>query len=296
MDYSYIHAFLQVVTYRNISKAASSMYISQSNLSAKISRMEEELGFQVFIRSRGKHTIELTPKGQQFLIYAQQIDYSLRRIKSLKSEDERTFLSIGANDSIHQFTLNDFYQKFIVDHPKICLWLHTYHSSDIYTNIMNNRFDLGIVSNPREISGIKTIPLFDEPLFIIARRDSPYFNGITPDQLPGKEEIFMAYGDRYIQWHEQYWPDRQYFIRLSDASDLDSFMITKEKWALIGASKALQYMKTDKYSIYRLSIEPPLMSFYLVEKENKYQAYASEIYKEELFQFLRNNVNVISKV
>lgn len=296
MDYSYIHAFLQVATYRNISKAASSMYISQSNLSAKISRMEEELGFQVFIRSRGKHNIELTPKGEEFLIYAQQIDYSLRKISSLKNEEERTFLSIGANDGIHQFTLYDFYQKFIIEHPKICLGLHTYHSSDIYTNIMNNRFDLGIVSNPREISGLKTIPLFDEPLFIIARRDSPYFNGITPEQLPGNEEVFMAYNDEYKQWHDRLWPNRQYFIRLSDASDLESFMITKDKWALIGISKALQYMKTEKYSIYRLSTEPPVNSFYLVEKESKYEPYASEIYKEELFKYLKKNENIIPRI
>lgn len=296
MDYSYIHAFLQVVTYRNISKAASSMYISQSNLSAKILKLEDDLGFQLFIRSRGKHNIELTPKGEIFLIYAQQIEYSTRKIEALKTEEERTFLSIGANDGIHQFTLKDFYQEFIIKHPNICLGLHTYHSSDIYTNIMNNRFDLGIVSNPRDISGITTIPLFDEPLFIIARRDSPYYNGITPNKLPGNEEIFMSYTDEYKQWHEIYWPNRQYFIRLSDASDLVSFMVTKDKWSMIGASKAIQLMNTDDYSIFRLSVEPPTISYYLVEKDNKYQAYASEIYKEELFKFLKKNVNIISKI
>lgn len=296
MDYSYIHAFLQVVTYRNISNAASSMYISQSNLSAKISKLEEDLGFQLFIRSRGKHNIELTPRGEMFLLYAQQIEYSARKIEALKTEEDRTFLAIGANEGIHQFTLKSFYQKFIIDHKNICLSLHTYHSSDIYTNIMNNRFDLGIVSNPRNITGLATIPLYDEPLFIITRRDSPYFNGISPAELPGKEEIFVSYTDEYKQWHERYWPNRQYFIRLSDASDIDSFMITKEKWAFIGSSKALQFMDTEKYSIFSLSEQPPSLSYYLVEKENKYQAYASEILKNELFEFLRNNVNTISKV
>ena len=67
MEFSVISAFMAVVNYRSISKAAASLYVSQSNLSARIAKLEKEIGYQLFIRQRGKHIIELTPKGEQFL-------------------------------------------------------------------------------------------------------------------------------------------------------------------------------------------------------------------------------------
>lgn len=296
MDNEDIHAFLEVVLYRNISKAAAAMYISQSNLSARIARLEDRIGFQLFIRSRGRHNIELTPKGEIFLQYAKQIDYSIRQIQNLKNSEERSFLSVGANTGIHQFTLRTFYQDFTVRHPEICLGLHSYHSSDIYTNVLNNRFELGIVSNPKDIPGVMTSPLFDEPLFIIARRDSPYYNGMTPEQLAAKDEIFIAYTESYRRWHNRYWPDRQYHVRLSDASDLVSFLTDSKKWAFVSASTALLLMKENRYSIYRLLIDTPNISFFLVEKNIKYQSQAAQTYKKELFEFLKNDINVIARI
>lgn len=296
MDNEDIHAFLEVVLYRNISKAAAAMYISQSNLSARIARLEDRIGFQLFIRSRGRHNIELTPKGEIFLQYAEQIDYSLRQIRTIRNMEDRSFLSIGANNGIHQFTLNPFYQEFTVRHPEICLGLHTYHSSDIYTNVINNRFELGIVSNPKDIPGITTSPLFDEPLFVLARRDSPYYNGMTPEQLSGKDEIFIAYTESFHKWHDRYWPDNQYHIRLSDASDIISFMNDNKKWAFVSASSALRLLKENLFSIYRLLIDTPNFSFYLVEKNIKYQSQAAQIYKKELIEFLRNDINVIARI
>ena len=55
MEFSFISAFMAVVNYRSISKAAASLYVSQSNLSARIAKLEKEIGYQLFIRQRGKH-------------------------------------------------------------------------------------------------------------------------------------------------------------------------------------------------------------------------------------------------
>lgn len=296
MDHNALKAFLAVCTYRNISKAAASLYISQSNLSARIARMENDLGFQVFLRQRGKHNIELTPKGEILLEYAKQIESAMTDIENLSREPDRFFLSIGANTGTHQFTLKDFYRSFMADHPDICLGLHTYHSSDIYNYVMDGRFELGIVSNPKQVPDITTTLIYEEPLFIVARRDSPYYNGIMPEDLPGNQEIFMAYNREYVSWHEQYWPNRQYYLRLSDALDLISFMNDPGRWAFVSATTALFFMNTFDCSIFRLAIEPPTNHFYLVEKKNKYRSEASETYKRELFEFIRNNINLISRV
>ena len=296
MDFSSIGAFLAIAQYRNISKAAASLYLSQSNLSARISKLEKEIGYQLFMRQRGKHTVELTPKGQQFMEYAKQISNALVEIENLAIEQDRQFLSVGANAGIHQFTLNAFYQDFITNHPNICLGLHTYHSSDIYNYVNSGRFELGIVSNAKKMPDISTTLIYEEPLFIVANHDSPYYNGIMPEQLPGNHEIFMAYTQDYIAWHEQYWPDRQYFARLSDAFDLPTFFNDPNKWALVSLSTAVYFADRFNWSVFRPGREIPNIRYYLIEKTNKYRSEAAKICKQELFEFLAHDINLISKV
>ena len=82
--------------------------------------------------------------------YAKQISSAVTEIENLAVETDRQFLSIGANTGVHQFTLKNFYQDFIIHHPSICLGLHTYHSSDIYNYVSSGRFELGIVSNAKK--------------------------------------------------------------------------------------------------------------------------------------------------
>ena len=58
---NYYKAFYTVAKYRNISKAADALYISQPAISKSLSRLEENLGCSLFHRtSRG---VTLTPEG-----------------------------------------------------------------------------------------------------------------------------------------------------------------------------------------------------------------------------------------
>ena len=52
---------LEVAKYHNVSKAASRLYLSQSALSQQISRLEKELGYELF--SRASHGFYLTERG-----------------------------------------------------------------------------------------------------------------------------------------------------------------------------------------------------------------------------------------
>ena len=60
---------LEVAKYHNVSKAASRLYLSQSALSQQISRLEKELGYELF--SRASHGFYLTERGRQFCDAAQ---------------------------------------------------------------------------------------------------------------------------------------------------------------------------------------------------------------------------------
>ncbi len=64
MNFQNIEYFLAVVEYRNFTKAAQSLYISQQSLSENIRRLEEEIGTPLLYRCR---SLSLTPAGE-FLV------------------------------------------------------------------------------------------------------------------------------------------------------------------------------------------------------------------------------------
>ena len=60
-----------VAKYKNISKAAEHVYISQPSLTASIHQLEEEMQIKIF--SRKNKGVEITPEGEVFLAYARQV-------------------------------------------------------------------------------------------------------------------------------------------------------------------------------------------------------------------------------
>ncbi|MND20977.1 LysR family transcriptional regulator [Pseudomonas sp. ACN5] len=64
MDIRQIKRFIAVARTRNFTKAAQSLHVAQPSLSKQIHLLEEELGFQLFLRET--RPIQLTPAGQRF--------------------------------------------------------------------------------------------------------------------------------------------------------------------------------------------------------------------------------------
>jgi DNA-binding transcriptional LysR family regulator len=84
MDIESLEYFIAVSKYRNITKTAEVLHISQSALSRRIQSLEEELGVPLLVR--GGHYIELTPAGERFLIDCDKI---VGRKKRLMIDMER---------------------------------------------------------------------------------------------------------------------------------------------------------------------------------------------------------------
>ena len=55
---------LEIAKYQNISRAADALYVSQPALSLQIKKLEEELGFALFVRT--PHGVRLSQNGEIF--------------------------------------------------------------------------------------------------------------------------------------------------------------------------------------------------------------------------------------
>lgn len=71
MDIQQLKYFISAAAIGNFTLAALENNISQSSFSKQIMNLEHELGTELFIRQ--KRTVELTPAGEQFQVYAQRM-------------------------------------------------------------------------------------------------------------------------------------------------------------------------------------------------------------------------------
>ncbi len=104
----------------NITAAAQKLHTSQPGVSKQIKLLEDELGFQIFVRE-GRNLTRITPAGQQVIDRALRILQEAQSIRDLSTElrDEgRGSLSIGTTHTQARYVLPDVIRQFRERYPQ----------------------------------------------------------------------------------------------------------------------------------------------------------------------------------
>ena len=136
---------VEVANCRSFSKAAKTLYMSQSALSAAVKDLEEELGIRIFLRSnRG---VTLTPEGEDCLKYCKEIiaraDYLSLRYQ--KRDTVRTYFSVSAQHL--PFAVRAF--RELLDRAAPSAYdaaIRETNTSDILHDVSTVKSELGIVA------------------------------------------------------------------------------------------------------------------------------------------------------
>lgn len=59
-----------IVQTKNITKTSENLFLSQPTVSHRLKALEDELNTKLIVRKKGHKTIELTPKGEEFISIA----------------------------------------------------------------------------------------------------------------------------------------------------------------------------------------------------------------------------------
>lgn len=113
MNLSQLYYYRMLTRVRNYKKAAAELYISEPTLSVAIKKLETELGTELLQRKR--HTIELTPDGEEFSQCVdevlQNLDTHVNAIKQ-RSQQRSSMLRIGIVLSAEQRIWADMLDEF----------------------------------------------------------------------------------------------------------------------------------------------------------------------------------------
>jgi len=171
--------FIVTAESKTLSQAAERLDISQPTLSLGIKKIENDLGYPLFIR--GRDGIKLTPQGKNLLPEAREALLTLDKIKGRKKSLK---FRIGCHPSVGMFVLGSFLKLMHKEDSTIGFEIINAGSTEINKMVAQGSVDFGIVMNPLQIQGliIKTI---GEDLVHVWESKKRYQDRLiyTPDML-----------------------------------------------------------------------------------------------------------------
>ena len=160
----------------NITAAAHKLHTSQPGVSKQIKLLEDELGFQIFVRE-GRNLTRITPVGQQVIDRALRILQEAQSIKDLSTElrDEgRGALSIGTTHTQARYVLPEVIQQFRGRYPQVRLNLHQGTSEQIAEMVAHDRIDCAIATGSEHLfSDLTLLPCYRWYRTVIVPKDHP---------------------------------------------------------------------------------------------------------------------------
>jgi DNA-binding transcriptional LysR family regulator len=201
VDLRQLVAFLHVARVGRLGQAASDLYVTQPALTARIQRLERELGGELFIRS--KRGMRLSPAGRAFVPFAVRAIESLEEGRSLVSgiaASRDRVLALAAPPAVGTHVLPRLLQRFAAGHPDVKLAVRSGHSQDILEMVLREEVDLGLVrSIPHP--DIAETTVFEDEMVLVAPPDHRLaaVGGATVAELARERLILFDPSSSYHQ-------------------------------------------------------------------------------------------------
>lgn len=155
--------------YQNFKKAAEQLEISQPALSVQVQKLEDEIGIKLFNRSASP--IQATKDGELFMIKAQEVINNARQLTNFANELKEDYtgsLEIGIIATLAPFLVPLFSHAIQKDYPNLQLIFKEQTTEMVVNGVRSGELDVGIISTPISVYGVKAIPLFYERFYVYA--------------------------------------------------------------------------------------------------------------------------------
>lgn len=153
MEFRQLKYFLAVAETLNFSRAAESLYLSQSALSRQIAELEEELGAELFVRD--KRTVSITPAGEALRVEAQKVlrttqnwSEMLRNISERETFSHSMYVGVDSKamaDAMFRKILTESVHRLRSRHPGISTRSSQLDFHALLEGILEGELDLAFI-------------------------------------------------------------------------------------------------------------------------------------------------------
>ena len=200
MELRNLITFTHVAELGSFTKAAEQLGYSQSTISFQIKQLEEELGCLLF--ERINHTITLTKRGHELVMYAHQVRALTDEFKEslIKDEEISGHIHIVTPDSVCDDMINSHYIDFHNKYPNISIKFTTADTLVMFDMLDHNEADVIITLDNHSYKKDYVIAK-EEPLSMhfVASSKSKFagVKGLSIKDIVNEPFILTEYGQGY---------------------------------------------------------------------------------------------------
>ncbi len=193
IELRHLRYFVAVAEELHFGRAAERLHLAQPPLSQQIRKLEELLGYPLFIRT--SRSVRLTDAGEAFLQRARRtlrnVQRDLDETRSIARGDVGS-LHIGFIGSAVLSTLPAIFRTYREAYPRVRLHLHESFTSLVMEGLENGTLDAGILRDGDPVAGINVTTILSEPFVAVlpASHACAKQKSISPAALRGEPFIY----------------------------------------------------------------------------------------------------------
>jgi DNA-binding transcriptional LysR family regulator len=174
IELRHLRYFVAVAEELHFGRAALRLHLAQPPLSQQIRKLEEILGYPLFLRT--SRAVKLTSAGEVFLERARR---TLRNVQEDMDEarsvgrGEEGFLRVGFIGSAMLTALPAMLGRYRRLYPKVNLQLHEAHTSAVVQKLLKGELDAGFLRDGGHAPGLEIEPLFSDPFIAVLPKKHP---------------------------------------------------------------------------------------------------------------------------
>lgn len=187
-----LEVFRAVILTSSFTAAGQQLQMSQPAVTKAIRRMEDQLGFALFLRSKGR--IAPTPEASSLFAEVDKVFHSIGIVEKYAhdlKEAQSGVLTLASTPTMSCGFLTEAIARYRQERPRVRVWLQTTTTKDTVTLAAANQVDMGLIYAPADESSVHSIPLFEAQVVCVVRRDNPLASrkSVTPLDLAGHSVI-----------------------------------------------------------------------------------------------------------
>ncbi len=143
MDFKQLQSYVSAVKYKSFTAAAEELKISQPTISIHIKNLEDELNSRLIIRTA--KAFEVTPRGQAFFDYAQNVLIQRENLLSNWNGQGTRVIHLGVSTIPSAYILPHVLPTFSNRYEDIYFEVNQNDSRNIIDAVHKGQYDIGIV-------------------------------------------------------------------------------------------------------------------------------------------------------
>ena len=201
MDIDQARTFLTITAHGSFVEAGRQLHLTQSTVSARIQRLEEELGTRLFTRNRSGATLTLA--GRRFLDYAKRLVLTADQARDEVGLPDyyRASVRIGGRIALWEGFLPQWVGWMRQQAPDVVIRNEIGFEEDLMNRLIEGSLDIGLMYTPRHSPDLIVEHLFDETMILVSSRPD--------DTGPGDDYIYIEWGPSFYAQHAQSYPNHE---------------------------------------------------------------------------------------